>query len=72
MTRYAVLKLRFVFHGRSYYEGDEFEAAPNSLLRRAVRDGDLKPASAEASNASSAKASKPAAATKRKPKGDES
>lgn len=61
MTRYIVLKPRFVLHGHAYYQGNEFESQPNSLLRRAVRDGDLnvvgKPvATAEAST--------------RKPKGD--
>lgn len=40
MKRYRVRKPRFVY-GRVYREGDELEAAPNSLLRRAVRDGDL-------------------------------
>lgn len=41
--RYRVIKPRFVYQRRYYACGDELEAAPNPLLRRAVRDGDLEP-----------------------------
>ncbi len=54
MTRYRVLKARFVYpdgvlvhpvrrqsRAGEFVQGDEFDAQANTLLRRAVRDGDI-------------------------------